>query len=203
MELNFKNILLDIENNIGKPGRKFSFIDKLTWLKLDKPQWNWKDDDIAILINNWHRVFKEGKLTWGHIIQANVLMFEPGKANCPAEVLLWLDSLDRFDIDEFESMADELYELKGESDILEDKDEKEYAEHLEDEMERNFGSNIPHSISQGYNVKSSVIYCQRKHIPNGVLNVSILPMLYLNENPMLTVIVPQKFWSKEYLELWM
>lgn len=103
--MDFDIILNKIEKNIGKKSRQFGFWDKLTWFKQDFPEWEWEKDEIKHSVENWEKVFKEGKVAWGYIIQVNKLMFEKSDANCPGEVLVKANANTPFDLETFESTA--------------------------------------------------------------------------------------------------
>jgi hypothetical protein len=200
--MHYDEILRQVENKIGTQPRKFNLVDKLTWLKQDKPEWDWEDDEIKHSVENWHKVFTKGKIAWGHIIQVNNFMFEKSDSNCPGEVLIWLEKSKPFNPDAFELVAEKLYEIKGYSQYLDDSDEKEFAEYLENQLIRAYGVKVPSRISDGLNLRVSTVFFQRRHIPNGVITNSLFPVLYLDESPMVAAMVPCKFWPQELLRGW-
>ncbi len=199
--MNYKSILKQIEDNIGKKPRRFNFIDKLTWLRLRKPEWDWHNDNITLTINDFHRTFEEGKLAWAHIIQANKLMFRPGNVNCPGELLVWVDGNIDFNVEDIEVMANVLFDLKGTSETITDPETKKFAEYLENEFIRNYGLKVPNKVSNGIDFRICTVFFQRHHIPNGVITNGLFPVLYLEENPMVVVIVPHRFWTQELLDV--
>lgn len=200
--MNYKEQLEAIDRKLGRRPRKFGLLDKLTWYKQDLPSWDWQDDDIRHSVQNWEKVFQQGRLGWGYIVQANTLMFEKGPLNCPGEILIWQDEAFPFDPEAAGEVARRLYELKGNSAHLEDEEERRFAAHLEDELERSYGLQIPERIADGFDLKVSTIFFQRRHIPGGVVTNSFFPILYLETNPMVTVMVPHRFWPKSLLEEW-
>ena len=200
--MNWDKILSYINKKMGRTPRRFNILDKWSWFKQDKPDWLWQNDDIRISVNNWEKVFTHGKITWGHIIQANRLMFQQSTANCPGEILIWHEKTKAFDPDSFSLVAEKLYELKGYSKFLDEPDEKEFANYLEDEHIRTYGMRVPESISDNLDLRVSTIFFQRRHIPDGVVKRSLFPILYLEDDPMVIVMVPYKFWPKEFLSHW-
>ena len=200
--MDYDDILRSINKKLGPPPRTFTFIDKLTWFRRDKPEWDWQNDDLRHNIENWEKVFREGRLTWGHIIQVNSLMFEKGTDNCPGEIVIWCEKDQRFDADALELTAHKLFELKGYSVHLDDTEEKMFAEYLENQYLRVHGLKVPEHISEGYDLRVSTIFFQRRHIPAGVITNSLFPVLYLESNPMVPVMVPYKFWPKVLMEEW-
>ncbi len=200
--MNHQAILKQVEKAIGAAPRKFHFFDRLTWFKQDFPGWDWQDDDIRHSVHQWKHVFEQGRLTWGHIVQVNRLMFEKSEHNCPGEVLIWHDRAHPFDADAFALAAHNLFELKGTSEELVDGEEKAFAAQLENERARGYGARIPARIAHGLDLRASTIFFQRRHIPNGIITASLFPILYLEESPMVAVMVPSKFWPKELLRAW-
>lgn len=200
--MNYNEILKSIEDKIGKEPRKFNVWDKLTWYKQDKPEWDWEDDEIKNSVENWDKVFTDGKLSWGHIIQVNQLMFEKSKSNCPGEVLVWHEYSKPFNPDSFELVAEKLFEIKGYSEYLDETDEKEFAEYLENQLLRAYGTKVPQRISDGLDLRVSTVFFQRRHIPNGIITNSLFPVLYLDESLMVVTMVPYNFWPKEFLNKW-
>jgi len=203
--MTYNEILAYIEKKIGTPPRRFNFLDKLTWYKRDIPAWKWHTEDIKHSVYNWARCFEQGKLGWGYVIQANSLMFEnSGKdaPNCPGEILVWTETRRSFDADIAGDIANKLFSLKGNSANITNQEEKQFAQHLEDEMMRPYGVKVPETITGGYKLRSTTIFYQRRHIPGGVLSNSFFPILYLETSPMAAVMVPYRFWPKDLLEAW-
>lgn len=200
--MNFNKILSQINTNLGESPRRLNFIDKLTWFQKDLPEWDWRDDDIKNSIIFRNKTFINGKLTWGMIIQVNNLMFEDSNDNCPGEVLIWKSAIEKFDFEVFKSIAHTIYNLKGESNSIKNRDEKKFALYLEDELIRQYGLKVPYQISQGLELYVSTVYFQRRHIPERKITGSLFPILYLEEDPMVAIIVPSKFWPTEFIELW-
>jgi len=200
--MNCSEILKAIDKKLGPRPRSFNFIDKITWFKQDKPEWDWENDEIKHNVENWEKVFREGKLSWGHVVQVNTLMFEKSSANCPGEIIVWCEKESLFDLDAFKLVAEKLYELKGYSDYLDDTKEKEFAEYLENQSIRAHGIKVPTTISEGLNIRVCTVFFQRRHIPNGVITNSLFPILYLDSKPMVATIVPYQFWPKTLLIEW-
>ncbi len=200
--MNLKKTLFQISENLGEAPRKLNFIDKLTWFKMDFPEWDWKNDDIKNSINFRNKAFIHGKLTWGMIIQVNTLMFEDSNDNCPGDILIWKSSIEKFDHTVFKSIAKTIYNLKGKSHAINNTDEKKFALHLEDELIRQYGLKVPYQISRGLELLVSTVYFQRRHIPERKIMGSLFPILYLEEDPMVAIIVPAKFWPEEFIEVW-
>ena len=205
--MTYLEVLHYIEKKMGRPPRRFYFWHRRTWLKQDYPGWDWQNDDIKHSILNWEKCFKHGQLTWGLIVQVNKIMFDTTQdmaSNCPGEVVIWTDDLNKFDEVVLGDIADALYALKGNSANIADAEEKQYAQHLENEMTRQYGIKVPQRIAQGYNLYASLIFFQRRHIPGPGHSLvdGLIPVLYLPTNPMVVVMVPCTFWPQQLLALW-
>ncbi|RTQ51682.1 hypothetical protein EJV47_07760 [Hymenobacter gummosus] len=200
--MNFDLVLRHIEQRLGPPPRRFNFWDRLTWLRLRKPDWDWRRDEIRSTVFNWERAFLYGKLTWAHLVQANYLMFQKVPDNCPGGVLIWREATRPFDPDALAEAAAQLYRLKGHSAKLRDPAEQAFAALLEDELTRPYGLAVPPRLAQGLDLRLSTVFFQRQHLPGGVLSGSLFPVLYLDEDPMVTVLVPERFWPADFRASW-
>ena len=200
--MDFDIILSEIGKKLGTTPRSFGFWDKLTWFKQDKPTWDWENDEIKNSVVHWEKVFTEGELAWGYIIQVNKLMFEKSNLNCPGEVLVLAKNTVPFDLESFEATAQALYDLKGNSSLLSEESEQYFAKYLENELTRVYGLKLPESISNGNDLFVSTLFFQRRHIPKRKITCSLLPVLYLEKDPKVVVMVPRKFWTKKLLRLW-
>ena len=199
----FQDMLTYIEQQLGATPRKFSIFDRMSWLKLHEPSWNWADDDIRYTIENWNDIFKNGRLAWAHIIQVNKLMFAAGDTNCPGEIVVWCDKSEIFDLSILAEIAHNLYELKGHSEELVNVDEKFFAQYLENQKIRVYGLKVPTSLSRGVNARVSTIFFQRKHIPGRKITYSFFPVLYLQRPTMAVAMVPYKFWPENLYKHWL
>lgn len=199
MEINFESELRYISSKLGNAPRKFSWFERLVRIRCDKPSWDWKNNELAITINNWYDIYKYGTVAWGKVIQANVLMFSEGIHDCPGELIVCKDN---FSYNEIVSLAHDLYSLKGNSDDLEDLETKDYAMHLEDEHTHRYGIDVPKSIINKDKYFISTIYFQRKHLPNKYISNGLVPVLYLDQLSNRIVTIPHQYWSEEFKNWW-
>ena len=195
MDQEFEGLL----EQLGMPPRKFNWIDRKFINKCSKPAWDWEKSDVAVIINSWNDILINGKLGWAHLIQANSLMFSPGKYDSPGELVVCKNKCFP---EELERIAEELYSLKGQSGSLSDPEEKDYALHLEDEISGRFGLPVPKSISERDDLFISSCFFQRKRLPKRYLENSFFPVLYLEESPFTVMIVPDFYWSRTFRKWW-
>lgn len=106
-----------------------------------------------------HRIYEDqwllrkyGDVVWGHIIQANKMLFEPGDQNCPADVVYSPDKSYDDHLDELARIARSLFDMKGQT--TDDPELQRFADVLHDEHEdhaypgpaerRRHGHRLPH-----------------------------------------------------------
>jgi hypothetical protein len=63
--MDYDDILRSINKKLGPPPRTFTFIDKLSWFRRDKPEWDWQNDDLRHNIENSEKVFQGRKAYLG------------------------------------------------------------------------------------------------------------------------------------------
>ncbi len=189
-------------SNFGDAPRRFSLLDRLTYLQVSKPAWLRSNptDKLSIHFNNLSSVFTNGMITWGHVIQANVMMYEAGSIDCPGELVYSIEDAERVDTEHLQCVARELFRLKG----TEPGDPKllSIARYLTDERIRVFGLQVPTCISPLISYRISTTYFLRKHLPNGRLCSPLLPILVNPEEPHIVTPLPKRYWPQEFVEWW-
>ncbi len=200
MSLNFDEELKKIEKNLGTPPRSFSFMQKSTYLKLRNPGWKWEESDLALIIPKWPEILKNGKLSWGHVIMANSLMFETSIYDHPGLLLIDTDPCETSPA-ELESTSMQMYQLKISEHQAQTSDKMIIQELLQDEHNFPIGFEVPKEFNPYDDRFISTVYFQRKHLPENRLITSLLPVIYCEETK-ITFIVPSKYWSPEFIEWW-
>lgn len=189
-------------HNFGEPPRAVSLWDRLSYFRVPKPDWLWLNptDKLVIHFKNLNTLFSEGIVVWGHIIQANSLMFEDGPQDCPGELVYSIDDPDRVDPEYLQGVARQLFRLKGTE--PEDPDLQPIANYLTDEMIRVFGLPVPSSISPSIRCRISTTYFVRKHLPKRRLCSSLLPVVVNRRDPHTATVLPERYWPPELVEWW-
>jgi hypothetical protein len=101
--------------NFEPPPRKVALIDRLTYLRVPKPDWlrlNPKDG-MSIHFQHLSRTFRHGVVIWGRVVQADMLMFSDGEHNHPGEVVYSLEDPAGTCAEALQDVAGELLSLKG------------------------------------------------------------------------------------------
>lgn len=197
-----RKLLFECEQNFGPAPRRFSFWDRVTFFRVSKPRWLRANpyDALTNHLKNLESLFASGMVTWGHIVQANSLLFESGRDNCPAELVYSIENLDRINPEYLEQVAEELFWLKGTNPS--EKGLKPIAHHLTDEMTRVFGLPVPSSISPALKWKISTTFVVRKHLPGRYLCSSLLPIVLNRREPHFAVPLPVRYWPQKLIEWW-
>lgn len=188
--------------NFGLAPRRLSLWDRLTYFRIPRPRWlpaN-SSDGLSTLFQNLHTLFTEGTVVWGHIIQANALLFQPGLDDCPGELVYSLADARRVDPDDLGQVAHQLYSLKGSA--PEDPELAPIATYLTDEMIRVFGLPVPKTISPNLPCRISTTFFVRKHLPLRRLCTPLLPIVVNPSEPYVAMPLPARFWPQPLIDWW-
>ena len=187
--------------SIGKPPRRFPLWLRLSYLRIGAPEWvRLKHDDLERHFASTKLLLERGRLTWGCTVQANALLFQPGKHDCPGEVLYGTDPRASPSLEELGRIATELFDLKGT--FQPDPAFANISEYLANERIRVFGLNVPSLVSGKTACAVSTVFFVRKHLPNGVLSYRWYPLLVLDAEPRTAMVLPSRYWSDALVTLW-
>lgn len=189
-------------NNFDPIGNSDEELLRLTYLRVSKPAWLRSNptDKLTTHFKNLNSVFANGMVTWGQIIQANVLMFEDGSVDCPGELVYSIDDPERVDPEHLQYVAGELFRLKGTKPS--DQELRPIADYLADEIIRVFGLPVPTCISPSISCTISTTIFVRKHLPNRRLCSTLLPVIVNRREPYIATPLPERYWPREFIEWW-
>ncbi len=182
----------------GEPPRQFAKSEN-AYLKMAPPAWCKPGKDLLHTVyNDREMLLREGKVVWGHLIQANSMAFNPGPDDVPGDVAFcpephWHDDLLRLG-----DMAKKLFEIKGAGSNTE---ERAFGKQLAHERDRFVSQPIPKSISLGSPVVATSFMVVRKHLPLGVLLNSYFPLL-THPKTKAVMVLPARYWDRELFDLW-
>ncbi len=194
-------LIADSAAKFGYSPRSFSIFDRMGYMRVKKPKWlkQHPDDKISLFFDRLPSVFKNGKVVWGHIIQANSTLFEPGTNDSPGELVYSLeDSRDCAEM--LPIVAHRLYSLKGTEPT--NPELAPIANYLTDQYIRVFGLDVPRCVCSNLNCKISTSLFVRKHLPGSMLCQSLLPIVVLKDTPKVAAALPARYWSDELLHWW-
>lgn len=180
--------------------RGFSLWERWTYLRVARPAWAARDA-LETFFSHRAALLAHGRVTWGHTVQANSTLFEPGFHDAPGEVVYVADPDAPVDVDALAHIAHQLYELKGTA--QRDPTFSELSHYLADEHIRVFGLPVPALISPQLPCAISTIYFARKHLPDGVLCKGLYPILVSDAEPRVAMPLPSRYWSEALRRFWL
>jgi hypothetical protein len=201
--------LLECRSLFGEAPRRF---DRATEKRLlVNPPWVTKlrfGDSLAQLVQNGtlRTLFRHGDVVWGHVIQANVELFEspPSEESYtfdrPGE-LVFSPFADGADTPlHLEEVAGHLAGLRDAPDL--DAELQPWADYLLAETERVVGKRVPNRLTPAKPCFVSTTLFRRGHLPDGVLCNPILPIVVVPQQPYFAMALPRDFWPASLLEWW-
>ena len=142
-------------------------------------------------------LLKHGTITWGALVQANNLLFEPGERDHPGNVV--------YDRGEFpsptalEAVAQALMATKGTRQP--DPAVNRIASCLAAETQRLFDVSVPTVVGGDDKVVTTVLF-HREHLRGGAIYASVFPLLVAPDVPF-SMVLPFPYWSDRYIrEFW-
>ena len=185
----------------GAPGdRSFGFLECFFYLRINRPTWCDKSDKLFGLFENTWNIINSGNIVWGHIVQANVLLFEKGSDDCPASVIFSPDPELSPSFEQLSAAAHSMFKLKNTT--PDDERLRKIADKLTDEMERTFGVNVPSEFCSDYQLYEASTFISRKHLPNRILSKSMFPLLVSSRKPFWCIPLPSRYWPQVLNEYW-
>ena len=198
----FREALARCVENFGPSPRRIPFWDRLTYWRIVRPDWLYQNpnDELETIFLNLADLRKNGKVVWGHIVQANSLLHGPASGgDCPAEVVYALKA-EAIEPEELGDIALALAALKHTQ--PDDPALAFIADHLTNEWTRVYGKRVPESLSPTHVCRISTIYVVRKHLPKGRLCAPLLPIIVNPVAPHVAIVLPARYWPKELVEWW-
>jgi hypothetical protein len=186
---------INIDIDVPRCVKSLSFF-KRKYPLLSFPSWV-SGDPLERLKDDQHILLKDGIVVWGHIIQANELMFTPGNSNAPGEIVY--DPHGHHVPEQLAIAAQRMGSLKGRK--LTDPALQEIGDYLANEMIRVFGKPVPDTIAQG-GLRYSTILFNRAHLPNGYLAVPFFPVIISDQCPGAAMILPSRWWPRAVTAMW-
>ncbi len=200
----FAEILAQCARNLGASPRRLSLWDRLTYWRVVRPEWLYAhpNDELETLFLNLALLRRDGVVVWGHVIQANNLLFGPGGGDCPGEVVYSLDGARPVDPVALGEVALALGALKHTTPA--DPDQAAIADYLTNEWVRVYGLPVPRALSPRLACQISTVYVVRKHLPgpSGFLQRPLLPLLVHPGPPHVALVLPSRYWPPELVAWW-
>jgi len=184
-----------------KPVRTVPFFKHQT-VTIKLPEWLQTDGDDQLndIFNNQRKLFQQGSIVWGQIVQANNLLFNAGNDDCPAAIIYSLDPAIDCNSHVLKKAASGLFSVKGEH--VENEEMQRFSDLLEDELERQMKLHVPLFLTKNIQCYYTTIMVCRNHLPNKILSNDLFPLLVLPEQTEATMILPKQYWSDTLIQCW-
>lgn len=167
------------------------------YAKIQAPEWM-QYDQLARLIDHFPILLREGRVVWGHLVQANQRLFEPDPHNLPAEVLYAPHH--KVGPDQLAKVVQQLANPKGRQ--RDDPAFASIAEHLANERTRAFAMPIPATFTDGVTMVMSTMLICRTHLPVSHLVLPYFPLLISDQCPGSTMVLPSRWWPAVLADVW-
>lgn len=173
------------------------------YLQIRKPAWLKGDENDPLFrqLLAMKDLFKEGKIVWAAVVQANESMYlakDRNKFSSAAEVLY--DPAGRTAAGQLKTYAAQLAALK--EGHTEDSEQAAHAARLQAENQSISAGVIPKSISH-LPLQVSSVFLWRKHFPNGLLSLDVFPILISEKHAGIVMPLPSRFWPDSLTEQWL
>jgi hypothetical protein len=172
------------------------------WMELKRyflpqpPSWCLRDP-LMQLFQDRLKILQGGRVVWGHFVQANGLLFSPGAFDSPATMLYGLDPIWDDNPRTLQTIAHELYAMKGS--VPQEPQFREIAAHLTSEWDRSMVMRVPEPIARGYELVVTSVMVHRRHLPSGYLTSGLVPLVINPRETPCTMILPARYWPLELL----
>ena len=195
-------ILLAIERKVGNPPRTglMQALRNRKLVQAIRAGQRMKlrpDDEISRVYQNEDEIIRDGVVRWAAVVQANTTLYAADPHTSPAQLVYCPAGV--APLPTVQATAANIFALKDTIPIAED--EQRLAEMITDEYIRALDWKVPHSLSEGFDMVTTIVPVPRAHVPEGLLAMSILPIL-AHPQSYLSVVIPQTFWEAEFREEW-
>lgn len=164
-----------------------------------RPSWMTPDDPLDEVFRDQTLLLTEGHIVWAAMVQGNQRLFKPGDtADCPADYVYGEGS-------HFDDRTLELHQVSRALAAYKhtrprDPGLRALADRLTGERERAQAELLPRALSAQM-VRLSTCMVFRKHIPQGVLTNTVLPML-VHPRTRAVMLLPFEFWPIGLIVRW-
>ncbi|HBJ35015.1 MAG TPA: hypothetical protein DDZ51_09695 [Planctomycetaceae bacterium] len=207
--LPWQSWLTDCRQQFGDAPRH---IDRATENRLlVHPPWLSKlrlGDSLAKLIQNstLRSLFRNGQVTWGHVVQANQDLFEPMPLtesyiyDRPGEILFSPFDSEVVTPEYLQSLARKIGSLRRAQGL--DAEMQSWANYLNAETTRVVGKPVPQRFSPAIACFVSTTLFRRSYLPDGVLRNPLLPVIVAPQQPFYAIPLPSIYWPESLLDWW-
>ena len=158
-------------------------------------------DGLLRILEDQDRLLSNGRVVWGHLVQANQILFDPdNRFTCPANVVYSTDPFFDGRLSLLSSMARGLFARKGSTSA--GREIQAFVDAVTDEMARVLRREMPHSYTGGRSVYFATCFIQPTHLPDGYLKRSSFPVIVSPEETPAMMLLPSRHWPPELVSQW-
>ncbi len=170
------------------------------WDHLEPPRWMKADDPLRASYARRRDLLTSGDVVWGHVVQANTLLFKPGDKSSGACVVFGARADDDLGPDQLERAAAAIYALKGKE--PQDAGLARVAAAVTDEMARYPPMDLPSAVTRGVAMRIGIVMVHRPaDLPCAYLATTALPLVVSRARDELMVL-PVRHWAKDLSDAW-
>lgn len=191
-------VLERTQANVSQARRR---LDQKYW-RVARPGWCKADDELRRFFDDQDVLILKGRVVWGVVVQANQLLFEPldrDHRGAPATVI-YTEEGDESTLPFLRELALRLFRLRNSQGGL-DEDQAEYGAMLNEEIDRAMGCQVPPSMTDGMEVRSTTVFFPRKHLESQQLALTYFPLLVHSSTPA-AMLVPSRYWPPGLKQRW-
>jgi len=169
----------------------------------DPPSWMGqpkRGDKLYPFFRDQQLLLSFGKVVWGHIVQANSLLFEPGEDDSMAAVIFSEDDYFDTHLEELGELAHRIYELKANPPS--DPELVEIGDIVRSETAIAINHALPLGLTGGRGVYFTSAVVPRKVLPNRCITYTWFPYLVMPEKTEASMILPCSYWPHEFCMAW-
>ncbi len=170
-----------------------------SWEHVAPPAWMKPDDALRGTYARIPELLKGGTIVWGHVVQANSLLFQAGDQACPADVLFAARGSDDLEPDVLERAAGAAFAIKGKAPT--DPALARIASALAAEFERHPPLDLPAPLTRGVPMRLVSVMVHRPMLPIPRLVSSALPLL-VNDARDAAMVLPKRHWADDLVRGW-
>lgn len=146
------------------------------------------------------RVYYEGRVTWGALVQAQSALYAPGDWDSTGALVY---SFDRH----FEANPQQLERIAANVGALKNAMPKDallvaFAAEVRNDTPREIDRMVPLALTTGKQVRYETIYIQRHRLPTGYLVGQFFPIIISTSQPTQPMLLPLDAWTPDLAEMW-
>lgn len=170
------------------------------YLQVVPPDWLIHDRAYYQQIAALPKLYREGRVVWAALVQANIKMFQLWPDHYTGEIVY--DPTGQTDAATLLRCAQQIFALKGS--LPSEYDQRSYLLNLEKERSGVFNTAFPQSLA-ALPLLTSSIWFWRPHLPDGMVTQRLFPVVVSDDAEFAghVTVLPCLFWPAELHDSWL